>query len=155
MDFKKESKLLPFLDTLGVCASSLCLVHCICLPFLIVLLPTIGAKYLGNEFVHHLLAFFVVFFCLSAIVPGYLRHKNRSVLYLMMVGLSVVLFATFFSAAMFGENAEVPVITFGNLFVIGAHFRNRHLCGCMNHAHDHAHAYDHNHAHEHSSEPVI
>jgi hypothetical protein len=121
----------PTLDTLGVAASSLCLVHCLLMPLVILMLPALSASIVHNEATHYLLAVFVTIFCLTAVVPGYLRHSRKEVLFLMLVGLSLVLFATFVAGPVLGESWEVPLISVGNLLVVGAHVFNRRLCSCL------------------------
>lgn len=124
-----SSKLLS-LDALGICASALCLVHCAVMPFIVLLLPAFGSALLKDDRTHYLLAFFVTTFCLLAIVPGYRRHSNKLVLLTMLSGLALVLFATFAVDMTFGESWEVPLITLGNLLVVGAHISNRRLLAC-------------------------
>ena len=130
-----KTETIRLLDMLGVGASSLCAVHCILTPIIIGFLPAIGARFLSNQVAHQFLAFWVIFFCLTAIVPGYLRHKRVSILTLMIIGLSFVLFATYFAAGTVGESWEVPCITLGNFTLIAAHLRNRKLACAMDHHH--------------------
>jgi hypothetical protein len=117
-------------DTLGIAASLLCMVHCLAVPIVVMTLPTLGANVLHNDCTHYLLAFFVTVFCVTAVVPGYLRHSDKRVLAGMVGGLALVLFATFSSALMLGETWEMPLITIGNLLVVGAHVFNRKLLAC-------------------------
>lgn len=118
------------LDSLGVVASSLCIIHCLVLPLAVVALPALGPQVIHDDSTHFVLAFFVTMFCLLAIVPGYMRHNDRNVLFVMSIGLSMVLFATFIAGHALGESWEVPLITIGNLLVVGAHLQNRKLLAC-------------------------
>lgn len=117
---------MPNLDALGMFASALCLVHCLVLPFVFMLLPTLGSHFVHDDRTHYCLAFFVTAFCLTAVVPGYLRHSNKRVLISMAIGLSLVLFGTF-ATTITGERWELPLITVGNVLVVLAHFLNRRL----------------------------
>jgi hypothetical protein len=124
---------LPFVysvDSLGIFASTLCLIHCLALPLLLLAMPAIGGRWLHSDCTHYVLAFFVTAFCLLGIVPGYLRHSQKLVLFMMAGGLSLVLFATFACTLLLGERWEVPFITLGNLLVVSAHMRNRSLLTC-------------------------
>ncbi len=123
--------LVPSVDTLGMAVSSLCLVHCLVMPFLVMLLPALGSFYSHDDRTHYLLAGFVLAFCLLAVVPGYMRHNSKLVLALMVGGLSLVLFATFAVHFTFGEMWEIPLITVGNLVVVAAHRFNQRLCRCQ------------------------
>ena len=118
---------LPCADTLGIAASTLCMIHCVALPFLIAFLPGIFGTFVHSDWTHVILAFFVASFCLLGILPGFLRHSERSVLLLMVVGLSLVLFATFASSLILNGRFELPLMTAGNLMVVAAHYRNRKL----------------------------
>jgi hypothetical protein len=114
-------------DTLGIAASTLCVVHCLALPLVALALPALASR-LGNDHITHaVLALFVVAFCFFAIVPGYRRHKHGAVLAGMLTGVGLVLFATFGAESMFGPYSEMPLITIGNFMVVAAHLRNRKL----------------------------
>ncbi len=120
----------PDLDALGIVASSVCLVHCLALPLVLLCIPTFASGLLRDDRTHYVLAFFVTAFCLSAVVPGFLCHKKLPVLLVMSAGLSLVLFATFASGSIVGQSFEIPLITVGNLMVVTAHMLNRKLLSC-------------------------
>lgn len=114
-------------DNLGIIASVICVVHCVAVPLLALALPTLAAR-MGNDHVtHYVLALFVVAFCLFAIVPGYRKHRHSAVLAGMVVGVSLVLFATFVADGLLGPYWEMPIITLGNFLVVAAHLWNRKL----------------------------
>ncbi len=83
------------MDNLGIAASSLCLVHCLAMPLVIGFLPLLGLQFLEGHQAHVMLAGFVLAFALLAVVPGYLKHKRGDILGMMIVGISLVLYATF------------------------------------------------------------
>jgi hypothetical protein len=112
------------LDSLGIFASVLCMVHCAAMPFLMAVLPVVGMSCLQGHFAHQILAFFVVTFACAAVLPAYLKHRNTLVLGLMLAGVSIVLFATFGAGSLFPDSYELPLITCGNLLVVFAHWRN-------------------------------
>ena len=115
------------LDLLGIGASVLCMVHCMAMPLLIGILPALGLTFLEGHLAHQVLAFFVVAFALAAVLPAYLKHRRNVVLLSMIVGIGLVLIATFGSGRVFPEAYELPFITAGNLLVVVTHWRNRHL----------------------------
>lgn len=118
--------LLKHIDFLGVGASSLCAVHCILMPFIITGLSMIGVRHLvQHDATHAMLAGFVIFCCFIAIIPGYRRHGNKIIVATMFVGISLVMFATFYAESVLGEAAEFPIISLGNVLVITAHLLNR------------------------------
>ena len=102
------------------------------MPFLIAALPFVGLQFLEGNFAHRLLAGFVIAFALFAVLPGYLKHRRKPVLVSMIIGLTLVLFATF--GVGHHEQWELPLISIGNLILVGTHLRNRGLLKC-----DHVH----------------
>jgi len=115
------------LDSLGIFASVLCMVHCAAMPFLMAVLPVWGMSCLQGHAAHHILAFFVVIFACAAVLPAYLKHRNLAVITLMLLGVTIVLFATFGAGYLVPDSYELPLITCGNLLVVSAHWRNRTL----------------------------
>ncbi len=81
-------------DMLGIAASTICLVHCLAMPFVITFLPLLGWQFLEGKLAHQILAAFVFSFAIFGIVPGYLKHHRRSVLTGMIIGLGLVVIAT-------------------------------------------------------------
>jgi hypothetical protein len=130
---ENENKLVASLDTLGIAASSLCMVHCLAMPLVIGILPILGLQFLEGHSAHVILAGFVLSFALLAVVPGYLKHRRKDILGMMLVGLSLVLYATFVAERTLGEAWELPLITVGNLILVATHFRNRAMHRCTAH----------------------
>jgi len=129
-DGHQAEKTISLLDNLGIAASTLCLIHCLAMPFIVGMLPLIGLSCLESHESHLWLASAIVIFALTAIVPGYLRHKRMDILILMIVGVSLVLFASFGAEHLLGLSWELPLIAGGNLILVGTHLRNRGLCKC-------------------------
>lgn len=127
----KKVQTTVLLDNLGIAASTLCLIHCMAMPFLIALLPFLGLQFLEGELAHRVIALFVFAFAIFAIGPGYMQHRKKQVLYATIFGLSLVAGALLIAGPMFGENYELPFITTGNLILVITHLRNRKLCQCV------------------------
>lgn len=134
MDLSTTQSIITF-DTLGIAASSLCLVHCLAMPFVISFLPLLGWQFLEGKLAHEVLAGFVFSFAVFGIVPSYIKYRQPGVLIGMIVGLMLVLTATCFSGVLFAESIELPLITLGNLILVGTHWVNKHLVSCTNHKH--------------------
>ena len=120
-------------DMLGIAASSVCLVHCLAMPFIISFLPLLGWQFLESKLAHEVLAIFVFAFAIFGIVPGYLKYKKASVLFGMVVGLGLVLTATCLCGFVLPEKMELPLITAGNLILVATHWHNHHLVSCNHH----------------------
>lgn len=119
------------LDNLGIFASTLCLIHCMAMPFLIAFLPFLGLQFLEGELAHRIIALFVFGFAIFAIGPGYMQHRRKQVLVATIFGLSLVAGALLVAGPIFGEQYELPFITTGNLILVITHLRNRKLCQCV------------------------
>jgi len=120
-------------DMLGIAVSTICLVHCLAMPFIITLLPILGWQFLAGKLAHRILAAFVFSFAMFAIVPGYLKHRHKNVLTGMIIGLSLVAIATFFCGLFLPESWELLLITAGNLILVATHWHNHHLTSCTHH----------------------
>lgn len=123
-------------DKLGVLFSSLCALHCLLTPLLIVVSPFLGEIF-EQAWVHTLLALFVAPVGVYAFTSGYRHHKNK---WLMLLGLSgVVLVVT--ALLMNHEHSAAPRHGFeldyltvaGSLILVGAHLWNRKACQCHVH----------------------
>lgn len=122
------------MDALGIFASTLCLIHCLAMPLVVAFLPLLGLQFLEGHGAHQVLAGFVVAFGILAILPGYMKHRKPAVLAGLVVGLTLVLSATFGYVVGLSEASELPLITVGNLVLVVSHLFNRKLCKC-----DHGH----------------
>jgi hypothetical protein len=120
-------------DMLGIAASTICLVHCLAMPFIITFLPLLGWQFLEGKLAHQVLATFVFAFAIFGIVPGYLKHHRPTVLAGMVLGLGLVLVATCFCGFILPESIELPLITAGNLVLVATHWHNHHLSSCNHH----------------------
>jgi hypothetical protein len=118
------------MDALGIFASTLCLIHCLAMPLVVAFLPVLGLQFLEGHGAHLALAGFVVAFGLLAILPGYMKHRKPAVLLGLLVGLTLVLSATFGYLFGLSEASELPLITVGNLILVVSHLFNRQLCKC-------------------------
>lgn len=114
-------------DSFGIAAAAICLVHCLAFPVVAMSLPVLAANSAQEDLTHYALAGFVAAFCAFAIVPGYKRHRRKDVLAAMIIGVGLVMFATFIAQPLLGHVWEMPLITAGNFIVVAAHLRNRKL----------------------------
>ena len=120
-------------DRWGILLSSLCAIHCLVTPLLLLALPVLGG-YFENQLVHIVMALFVVPVGAFAFWSGYRHHKKLSLLVMGVVGLSLVggapLVHDFFHVELMREDLMTIL---GSAILIGAHLLNRRACQC--HAH--------------------
>lgn len=119
--------LIRFGDYAGMTASALCLVHCLATPLLMAAFPMLGLVHEHDAFHNSLLAAISLPVLLS-LLPGYLRHRDRAVLWLGGLGLGSFLAAIFILSPLYGETAEAAGAVLSGVLLLGAHIRNRRFC---------------------------
>ena len=122
-----QDKAILSLDNLGIFASIACLIHCLAMPVLIAAVPFIGINlsFLEEAWVENCLIAAIVAFAVFAIVPGYFRHKKPIALIGLIIGLLMVMTVAFGRDTIVKEDTELPLIAFGNLFLVVTHLLNR------------------------------
>lgn len=113
----------PLLDAAGAALSSLCLIHCLALPLLLLALPTLAGS-AGHDHAHdHLVHLLLIAVALPVSALAFLRgqavHRLRHPLALGGSGFALML------AGAFAHGPMVQLLTIaGGLMVAGAHFLN-------------------------------
>ena len=115
---KDMSKLL---DRFGICASSICLVHCLATPFVIFFFPSF--KEIFNEQTHELFAVVVIAFIVIAVFPHCKRHGNKDIIALAFSGVSFILAAIFLEDLM-PLLLHYGLTMVGSILLIIAHLKN-------------------------------
>lgn len=116
-------------DKLGIAGSGLCLLHCLALPVLVGVLPSLGLAFLADEIVHEILAFALIAFAALAFIPGYRRHQDKRVVGLMAIGLGLILSAIWGASFLDLHGAGETVLSVaGSVFLISAHYLNHSFC---------------------------
>ena len=122
------------LDSLGIAASVIYLIHCLAMAFLIALLTFLQLKFLDSHESHIWLGSAIIAFALFAIVPGYWKHKKVGILAGMVVGVGLVMIGSYFSHMFALEEVELPVVIAGNLTLVTTHILNmRQVRSCCDH----------------------
>ncbi len=127
---------------LSIVLSSLCILHCLAFPFVILALPA-AAQFLGNT-IESILILSVIPLSILAFVPTWLKHKNRRNLQIYLGSLCLLLFGHFvFSHAhtggvSFESVMETILVISGALGLAWVIYRNnRHTHVCTNPHHHH------------------
>lgn len=108
-------------------ASTLCVVHCLALPLLIVFAPFLSFLETGEE-THQYLAAFAVLSVLAGLLPGCVMHRRYAVLVWGIVGLSFITSAAWMIGPRFGEVPEIIFTVAGAVILFTAHLKNRRHC---------------------------
>lgn len=127
------TKTQAFSDKFAMILSSLCVVHCLLTPLLLIAIPSLaGVAMLTDETFHHLLLYFVVPVGFVALLMGFTHHRTLWVVCFGLTGLMVlssplVLEMLGLGHEVLGENGETVVTVIGSLFVVAAHIVNLRL----------------------------
>lgn len=124
-----QLKVISAIDTAGVVASTICMIHCLSMPFLMAIFPLVAAELFEAEWIHQVLGFFVLSTCLMAFVPGYLRHRDKRLIYIGVVGVGLVFLGTLVIRHSMGEIGEIVFMTLGNTVLVFGHILNFKLSG--------------------------
>lgn len=117
-----EMKGPEIIDKIGICASSLCLAHCIMTALMIVGLPFLGQNFLNHELIHDILAVVVVITVVIAVYPHCHKHGHKDIVAFAVLGATLVL-----AGVIMHDSVELPADLFtilGSISLIFAHYRN-------------------------------
>lgn len=127
------AKIQFFSDKLAVAISSLCVLHCIATPLLLIAVPSLAsASMLSDETFHRVLLFFVIPIGAVALTIGYSHHKQIKVLAAGIVGLTllstpILIEASGLDHEVLGETGEVYITVLASFIIVAAHFINFNL----------------------------
>jgi hypothetical protein len=114
-------------DHAGAFASGLCLIHCLLMPALISLFPSLLPWLPGDALFHRSIVLGIVLVGALAFVPGYRIHRRHALLVLVATGMSLVLLVAWFGETM-PRSTELALSIPGSLLLVAAHLLNRSFC---------------------------
>lgn len=115
-------------DKFSISLSMICAIHCLTVPLLLVLLPSLAAMQLDHESFHFWMVVAVIPTSLYALTLGCKQHQRKRVLALGGIGLILLLFAVALGADRIGETGEKLLTLLGALCVATGHLMNYRLC---------------------------
>jgi len=134
---KNPSVTAPTLDRLdcaGGFLSSLCAVHCICMPLLLGVLPVLGLTFLANRRVEMLVAFGMVALASGCLWMGCKVHRRWWLFVLLAIGAHLVGYAQLTAKDCCAADAfswpNALMMTGGGLLMATTHFLNRSYRRC-------------------------
>lgn len=125
------------LDRIAVVLSSICLLHCLALPFLLTVVPISHGAFLDEETFHMLMLVVILPVSLIALTIGCRKHKDRPTIILGAIGLAILTVTAFFGHDWFGITGERIVTSFGGLVLAAAHIQNYRVCRHHDCEHEH------------------
>ena len=115
-------------DGIGVLGASVCAVHCIAMPTLIVLGAAVPTVFLEDESFHRMMLWFLVPCALLAFSLGCWRHRDRWVLLFGALGLTGIVLSGLVLHDLAGELGERLATLGSAAMLVAAHVRNYMLC---------------------------
>ena len=114
----------PLADRAAIGLSMLCALHCLALPVMVALLPSLVALGLEDESFHIWLAVVVIPLSAFALTLGCAKHRRMGVLYTGLVGLVVLCVTPLLGHDYLGEYGERVLTLTGSLLIAVSHVRN-------------------------------
>lgn len=115
-------------DKTAISLSFICAVHCLAMPLIFLLLPSLAVIYFDNETAHLLMLFAVLPVSIFALTMGCKKHKDIFVFILGAVGLAILVTAVLLGHDALGELVEKALILSGATIIALSHIRNHALC---------------------------
>jgi len=113
-----------FLDRAGIFLSSVCVVHCLVMPLVLMILPLAVESVADHDAFHAWIFWPVLFIAVGVFYRGYRINRRASVLALGALGLSLLLAAHLLGHALDRPALEYSVTIVGSVCIIVAHLRN-------------------------------
>ena len=105
---EKNMNMKNITDKFSICLSMCCILHCLALPVLIVLLPSISSLWINDEIVHVYLVLLAIPISLFAMVKSLKVHNDYKCISLAVIGLLLLIVAIFMHdiGSFFGEQGH-------------------------------------------------
>ena len=115
-------------DRAAICFSSLCILHCLLLPVLLVAYPIGILVTLSDEMFHQIMVSVALPLSLVSLYVGYGHHKRNQLIVFGSVGLGMLMLPLVVPHELISETEETWLTVAGALIVCLAHVVNFRLC---------------------------
>ena len=115
-------------DRAAICFSSLCILHCLLLPLLLVAYPIGIVLTLSDEIFHQIMVFLAVPLSLVSLYVGYGHHKRNQLIVFGGIGLVILVLPLVVPHELISESGETWLTVSGALILCMAHVVNFRLC---------------------------
>ena len=115
-------------DVVGVCGSTVCALHCLVTPLLLVTGSAFPVSFLGDESFHRMMIWLVFPAGIVAFGLGCWRHKDRVVMLLGVLGIAGLGLSATLLHGLIGELGERVTTVVSAALLVTAHVRNWRLC---------------------------
>ena len=122
------SRSIPWADRFAIGISTLCLVHCLAMPLILTVLPSLGVSFVADEKFHAWLVYIVIPTSVIALSVGCKQHKRGAIVIFGLCGLSLLIAALNVEAMGLDHDWEQILTVMGTFLIAFAHIRNFTLC---------------------------
>ena len=114
-------------DKIAISLSLLCAIHCLGLPLMLILLPSLTGTIIADEAFHLWLVLAVIPISTYALSMGCKHHKHYLILIYGIVGI-LFLIAAVISEDYLGEQWEIILTLIGTSIIALSHYKNYRIC---------------------------
>ncbi len=119
---------LAIADKLSISLSTVCAIHCLATPVLLVFMPTALAMFLEGEGFHLFLSAVVIPLSTATLFMGCRKHRTWRVLAFGMLGVAILGLAALYGHDWVGETGEKIATLVAATVIACAHIWNFRLC---------------------------
>lgn len=128
-------------EFLAVTAPIICLFDCVVLPVLSAILPFVGIQHIVHGISDQFITALVLAVCLPVLIPGIIKHKNKSVALMFSGAICLMLFTNFMGERI-DQWMHVSLTIATSFLLIRSNWLNKQLlkaispCACAHHHHE-------------------
>lgn len=119
-------------DRMAVALSTVCLLHCLAVPFIVTVVPLVGSALVPDQAFHWLLLVLVLPMSLWALACGCRRHRHLPIGVTGAVGLIILIAVGVAGHGALSEMGERLATSLGSAVVALAHVMNHRLTRANN-----------------------
>jgi hypothetical protein len=113
-----------YFDRVAITLSTICIVHCLAMPFVIALLPVTAFALGGDGHFHSLMLWFVVPTSVLGFGLGVRVHRRVDIVVMGAVAIAALAAAALWGHGAWDPSVEVLVNVAASVALAGAHWRN-------------------------------
>jgi hypothetical protein len=113
-----------YVDRVAIALSTICIVHCLAMPFVIAVLPIAAFTVGGDGHFHSLMLWFVVPTSVLGFGLGVRVHKRVDIVLMGAVAIAVLAAAALWGHSAWDPSVEVLVNVAASVLLAAAHWRN-------------------------------
>jgi hypothetical protein len=113
-----------YFDRIAIALSTICIVHCIAMPFIVALLPLAAISFGGDAHFHQLMLWLVVPTSIVGFALGFRVHRRASIILAGAAAVALLTTAALWGHAAWNAPTEVAVSLIASILLATAHWRN-------------------------------